>query len=115
MHKYPISEIKFTKKDDNLEWLAERNSCSLDDLKQELKTTKHLVFVEKQEVDHKGEQETRFKQQAIEKENLYGYKLPQANVLFEALDKGIPKSAGIALGVERLLMALTNIENPFFD
>ena len=61
IHKYPISEIKFTKKGDNLEWLAERNNCSLDGLKQEIKTTKHLVFSEKQEVDHKGELETRFK------------------------------------------------------
>lgn len=59
--KYPISEIKFTKEGDNLEWLAERNNCSLDDLKQELKTTEHLVLAEKQEVDYKGGPETRFK------------------------------------------------------
>ena len=61
IHNCIISEIMFTKTGDNLIWLAERNNCSLDDLKQELKNTEHLVFAEKQEVDHKGESETRFK------------------------------------------------------
>ena len=61
IEKYSISEIKFTKKGDNLEWLTKRNGCSLDELKQELKTIELLVFAEKQEVDHKGEPETRFK------------------------------------------------------
>lgn len=61
IHQCLISEIKFTKTGDNLEWLAERNNCSLEDLKQELKDTNNFVFAEKQEVDHKGELETRFK------------------------------------------------------
>jgi len=60
------------------------------------------------------EQKQRFESQAKEKEELYNYKLPEAKILFDALDSGIPASAGIALGVERLLMALTGNKNSFF-
>lgn len=60
-------------------------------------------------------QKERFLFQAEEKEKLYGYKLPEPTVLYNALEKGLPESAGIALGVERLLKVLTGIENPFWD
>jgi lysyl-tRNA synthetase class 2 len=60
-------------------------------------------------------QKQRFVSQAEEKEKLYGYKLPEPTVLYNALQKGLPKSSGIALGVERLLKVLTGIENPFWD
>lgn len=43
-----------------------------------------------------------------------GGSLPTPKVLFHALKKGLPKSAGIALGIERLMQALLNIESPFF-
>lgn len=61
------------------------------------------------------EQKLRFKNQAIEKSQLYNYSLPEANVLYKALERELPPSAGIALGVERLLMSLVEIENPFWD
>lgn len=60
-------------------------------------------------------QKERFNFQAEEKEKLYGYKLPEPTVLYGALNRGLPESAGIALGVERLLKVLTGIENPFWD
>lgn len=60
-------------------------------------------------------QKERFKTQALEKQRLYGYSLPEPMVLYNALDRGLPTSAGIALGVERLLKVLTDIENPFWD
>lgn len=60
-------------------------------------------------------QKERFNLQATEKEKLYGYKLPEPTVLYNALDRGIPTSSGIALGVERLLKVLTGVENPFWD
>lgn len=60
-------------------------------------------------------QKERFHLQAEEKEKLYGYKLPEPTVLYNALQKGLPESSGIALGVERLLKVLTGIENPFWD
>lgn len=61
------------------------------------------------------EQKARFNQDAKLKESLYNYKLPDADVVLSALNKGIAPSAGIALGVERLYKALTNEESIFFD
>lgn len=61
------------------------------------------------------EQRKRFETQAIEKKALYGYDLPAPQKFLRALEKGLPPCAGIALGVERLLHALFEVENPFFD
>jgi lysyl-tRNA synthetase class 2 len=60
-------------------------------------------------------QKERFKLQAEEKDKLYHYTLPEPTVLYNALERGLPNSSGIALGVERLLKVLTGIENPFWD
>ncbi|MBF0205250.1 MAG: hypothetical protein HQK53_00020 [Oligoflexia bacterium] len=59
-------------------------------------------------------QKQRFLEQSIIKEKLYGNRLPPPRILFDALERGLPPSAGVALGIERLLLALTNIENPFY-
>lgn len=59
-------------------------------------------------------QKERFKQQALDKKRLYGYELPGPDVLYQAMERGFPSSAGVALGVERLLAALIEIENPFY-
>ncbi len=60
-------------------------------------------------------QKRRFNAQSIEKEELYGYELPEPKVLYRALEKGFPPSGGIALGVERLLMALTGTDKAFWS
>ena len=60
-------------------------------------------------------QKERFLFQTEEKQKLYGYSLPEPKVLYTALEKGFPPSAGIALGVERFLKVLTGIKNPFWD
>lgn len=60
-------------------------------------------------------QKNRFDDQAKLKKELYGYELPEAKVLYQALEKGFPPSSGIALGVERLLLSLANVKNPFFN
>ena len=52
------------------------------------------------------EQRKRMDQEAQSKKELYGYELPTPDLLYRALEKGFPPSAGIALGVERLLMGL---------
>ncbi|MBF0313917.1 MAG: hypothetical protein HQK52_10910 [Oligoflexia bacterium] len=59
-------------------------------------------------------QRQRFREQSALKKQCYGYSLPEATTLFQALSRGLPPSAGIALGVERLLSAITKIENPFY-
>lgn len=55
----------------------------------------------------------RFNQQSKLKENLYQYSLPEPTQFYLTM-KSLPTSSGIALGVERLLMCLTETENPFF-
>lgn len=59
-------------------------------------------------------QKERFEIQKNEKKNLYQYELPQPDILYSSLSRGLPPSAGIALGVERFLKILTDIENPFW-
>lgn len=59
-------------------------------------------------------QKERFAQQALDKKRLYGYELNAPEGLYNTLERGLPQSAGVALGVERLLRALTGIENPFY-
>lgn len=61
------------------------------------------------------EQKSRFENDGIKKKDLYGYELPEPTVLYNALEKGIPQSAGIALGVERFLMAVHNRDDLFFS
>ncbi len=60
-------------------------------------------------------QKERFQGQSTLKKNLYGYTLPEPTVLFSALERGIPPSAGVAMGIERLLLALTGEKNIFGD
>lgn len=62
-----------------------------------------------------SKQRERFELQAKQKKNLYGYQLPEPKVLYKSLSKGFPPSSGIALGVERLLLSLIKVSNPFFS
>lgn len=60
------------------------------------------------------EQKKRFATQNKLKKKHYGYELPEPKNFYRTMDKGFPPSAGIALGVERLLHSLFDIENPFY-
>lgn len=62
-----------------------------------------------------NEQRRRFEKELNLKENAYGYTLPNADVLFNALERGMPEASGNALGVERLLASLTTYENGFYS
>ncbi len=61
------------------------------------------------------EQKRRFIQDLKDKKSLYDYTLSEPEVLYQALENGIPPSGGIALGVERLLATLTNNCFGFYD
>lgn len=61
-----------------------------------------------------SEQSRRFNNQQSEKKSLYNYQLPWPHDFMSMMERGLPQSAGIALGVERLLYCLLDIENPFF-
>ena len=60
------------------------------------------------------EQRRRFTEQAALKKKIYNYSLPSPERFYAVMDKGLPPSAGIALGVERLLYSLFEVEQPFF-
>lgn len=57
----------------------------------------------------------RFSLQNDLKKKLYGYTLPEPKSFYSVMDKGYPASSGIAMGVERLLHSLFEIENPFYS
>ena len=64
------------------------------------------------------EQIRRMELESAKKKSLYSYELPKPEVLYSALEKGIPKSAGNALGVERLYLGLQADQErgtPFFN
>ena len=61
------------------------------------------------------EQRRRFSEQNRLKQELYHYSLPEPKTFYQTMDKGFPPSAGIALGVERLLHTLFEVEEPFFN
>ena len=60
------------------------------------------------------EQRRRFEAQAREKKSIYGYELPAPENFLASLERGLPPSSGIALGVERLLHSLFEVDQPFF-
>jgi lysyl-tRNA synthetase class 2 len=60
------------------------------------------------------EQKKRFTEQGILKKKLYHYELPEPKAFYKIMDSGLPPSAGIALGVERILYSIFRIENPFY-
>jgi len=59
-------------------------------------------------------QKDRFNDQRKAKKNLYGYELPEPELLYDSLERGFEPTGGIALGVERLLKVVTGLENPFY-
>lgn len=61
------------------------------------------------------EQKKRFMKQNLLKQKIYGYHLPEPKAFYQTMTKGLPPSAGVALGVERLLHSLFDIENPFYS
>lgn len=70
------------------------------------------------ELTELSEQEKRMKDEAKKKMDLYKYELPEPQILYNSLKKGLPPSAGIALGIERLYLGLMKEPqkvNPFFD
>jgi lysyl-tRNA synthetase class 2 len=66
------------------------------------------------ELTHLMEQKKRFARQAKDKLELYHYELTTPQKFYAALEKGLPESSGIALGVERLLQALTGEKEIFY-
>lgn len=66
------------------------------------------------ELTDPAEQRRRFATQSAEKQTIYGYTLPEPTRFYAALEQGLPVSAGVALGVERLLHALWEMDDGHF-
>ncbi len=62
------------------------------------------------ELTDAAEQRRRFDHDMALKERLYGERYPLDEDFLAALEHGMPESAGIALGVDRLVMVLTGAE-----
>jgi lysyl-tRNA synthetase class 2 len=61
------------------------------------------------------EQRKRFEQQNELKKKIYQYALPEPTSFYKTMEQGLPPCAGIALGMERLLHSIFEIENPFYN
>jgi lysyl-tRNA synthetase class 2 len=62
------------------------------------------------ELTDAGEQRARFTQDQAEKARLYGETYPLPEAMLRALERGMPRTSGIALGFDRLVMLLTGAE-----
>jgi len=67
------------------------------------------------ELHERKELQSIFQKQNTDKNKMYGYKLPKPQLLYTSLSKKAKLCTGIALGVERLLMALLNTNKVFND
>lgn len=56
----------------------------------------------------------RFDEQAKTKKGIYNYELQPPKRFMQVMKDGYPKSSGVALGVERLLRVMQELENPFY-
>lgn len=63
------------------------------------------------ELTDAAEQRARFDSEMASKQALYGEAYPADESFFRALEHGLPESAGIALGVDRLVMLATGAEH----
>ena len=62
------------------------------------------------ELTHAATQRARFEADCARKRQLYGYDYPIDEDFLAALEHGMPESAGIALGVDRLVMLATGAQ-----
>ena len=60
-------------------------------------------------------QRQRFIDSRKERMDLYQKEMPEPKILLNALERGLPKSSGIAVGVERLFGAITKEKNFFWS
>ena len=62
------------------------------------------------ELTNAAEQRARFEHDQAEKAGLYGETYPLPETMLQALERGMPRTSGMALGFDRLVMLLTGAE-----
>ena len=98
LYDYPISMAALSRPKVNDPRFAERFELYLDGVE---------IANAFSELTDVFEQRKRFDTDMEMKEQLYGVRYPADEKFFEALDHGLPSCAGIALGLDRLVMILT--------
>ncbi len=102
LYEYPASMAALSRKKETDATVAERFEIYINGL--ELAN----AFSELTDVQ---EQRERFESDMDLKEKLYGFRYPIDEDFLKALEFGLPKCSGIALGFDRLLMLLTRAEH----
>jgi lysyl-tRNA synthetase class 2 len=97
VHDYPASQCALARVRDGEPAVAERFELYLGSL--ELANGYHELL-------DAGEQGARFDRDAARRSERGGREIPRDDALLAALDAGMPPCAGVALGVDRLLMAM---------
>lgn len=102
LYDYPVSMAALSRKKEDDPRFAERFELYLSGIE---------IANAFSELTDEAEQRARFNAEMDEKQRLYGESYPADEVFFNALKKGMPESAGIALGLDRLIMIITDMAN----
>lgn len=98
LYDYPVSMAALSRKKESDSRFAERFELYLNGIE---------IANAFSELTDETEQRMRFESEMKEKMRLYGEYYPADEVFFDALKNGMPESAGIALGLDRLVMVIT--------
>ncbi len=98
LYDYPVSMAALSRKKESDSRFAERFELYLDGIE---------IANAFSELTDQTEQRARFNAEMDEKQRLYGECYSADEVFFNALERGMPESAGIALGLDRLIMVIT--------
>lgn len=102
VHNYPASQAALARIRPGSPALAERFELYLGQME---------LANGYQELTDPVEQLRRFESENAQRRQLGLRELPLDHLLLAALEHGLPECAGVALGVDRLLMSIVNVEN----
>lgn len=102
LYDYPVSMAALSRKKEDDPRFAERFELYLNGVE---------IANAFSELTDDVEQRARFNAEMDEKERLYAERYPADEIFFNALKQGMPESAGIALGLDRLVMVITGAQD----
>lgn len=102
LYDYPVSMAALSRKKEDDPRFAERFELYLNGVE---------IANAFSELTDEVEQRARFNAEMNEKERLYAERYPADEIFFNALKQGMPESAGIALGLDRLVMVITGAQD----
>lgn len=102
LYDYPVSMAALSRKKESDPRFAERFELYLNGIE---------IANAFSELTDETEQRARFDAEMDEKMRLYGERYPADEAFFDALKQGMPESAGIALGLDRLVMVIAGAKD----